>query len=223
MDTKEILKQRNQCRKKFLRYFKKGFPDSKYNDWERGYKWKAHEAWNSQLNKKEYSRLLQEEKYSEIANIAVKIETKTNLLFSFEKMALRDAIKSKAGAKAFAEGLFNHLYGKGSMKGRFEAFTRVLATLPRKQTRVLTWPLHTVFGFIADPENHIFMKPKVTKAAAEKYGYELEYASGPNWHTYQNLLGFAEQIRKDIHDLHPKDMMDLQSFIWVMGSDEYPD
>jgi hypothetical protein len=50
--------------------------------------------------------------YDEIALRAVKIETKTNLLFSFEKMALRDAVKPAEGAKAFAQGLFDYIYGK---------------------------------------------------------------------------------------------------------------
>jgi len=27
----------------------------------------------------------------------------------------------------------------------------------------------------------------------------------------------------DTADLGPRDMIDLQSFIWVLGSDEYPD
>jgi hypothetical protein len=34
------------------------------------------------------------------------------LLFSFEKMALRDAVRSDAGPKRFAEGLFEFLYGQ---------------------------------------------------------------------------------------------------------------
>jgi hypothetical protein len=220
---KSIQKKRKTCRKKFLHYFKKGFSDPKYIDWERGYKWNAHLSWEEQLNKKSFTKLLSLKKYQEIANIAVRIETKTNLLFSFEKMALRDAVKTKAGAKAFSEGLFNYIYGNGDMKSRFEEFTQVLGALPRKQTRVLTWPLHTVFGFIADPQHHIFMKPQVTKRAALKYGIELDYLSKPNWNTYQRLLNFAEEIRKDVIDLQPKDMIDLQSFIWVMGSDEYPD
>jgi hypothetical protein len=28
-------------------------------------------------------------------------------------------------------------------------------------------------------------------------------------------------VRRDQRDLKPRDMIDLQSFIWVMGSDEY--
>ncbi len=47
-----------RCKKKFLHYFKKGFNDPLYVEWERGYKWKAHEQWQGLLNKGEYDRLL---------------------------------------------------------------------------------------------------------------------------------------------------------------------
>ena len=33
------------CRRKFLRYFPGGFGDETYLDWERDYKWEAHERW----------------------------------------------------------------------------------------------------------------------------------------------------------------------------------
>src|SRR5687767_1442704 len=138
-------------------------------------------------------------------------------------MALRDAVKPAVGAKTFAIGLYEYIYGIGRLQPRFEQFTEVLESLPRKQTRVLTWPLHTVFGFIARPDEHIFVKPRVTKIAAEKYDYSLHYKSKPNWETYKNIIGFAEQVREDVAGLKPRDYIDLQSFIWVMGSDEYPD
>jgi len=89
----------------------------------------------------------------------VRIESRTNLLFSFEKMALRDAVKSPAGARSFSAGLYDLLHGTGSMQKRFERWVSSVEHLPRKQTRVLTWPLVTVFGFIAEPETHFFLKP----------------------------------------------------------------
>ncbi len=52
----------------------------------------------------------------EIGTKAVKTESRTNLLFSFEKMAIRDALKSKRGARDFAEGLYALLYGPGSLQ-----------------------------------------------------------------------------------------------------------
>ncbi len=218
-----VEKARSSCKKKFLFYFKKGFQSQKYYDWERGYKWEAHVLWLEVLNKKEFKRLLDAGEYNEIANRAARIESKTNLLFSFEKMALRDAIKTEDGAKTFAEGLFNFVYGTGKLQKRFENWIEAVASLPRKQTRVLTWPLVTVFGFIANPVEHIFLKPRVTKIAAEKYAFDFQYTSKPNWETYQNYLAFAEQVGVDTMEWQPKDMIDIQSFLWVMGSDEYPD
>jgi hypothetical protein len=143
------------------------------------------------------------------------------MIFSFEKMALRDAVKSQAGARIFAEGLYAFLHGRGSNEARFVGWREAVAALPRKQTRVLTWPLVTVFGFIAQPDRHIFLKPNVTKIAARKYGFDFQYQSKPNWETYTSLLAFAETIRRDLRDLKPRDTIDLQSFIWVQGSDEY--
>lgn len=216
-------KQVQQCKKKFLFYFKKGFETPKYEDWERGYKWNAHILWLELLNKKEFKRLLDAGEYTELANRATRIESKTNLLFSFEKMALRDAVKSPEGAQSFAQGLYQFIYGTGNLKSRFTKWLDVVASLPRKQTRVLTWPLVTVFGFIAKPDEHLFLKPKVTKIAAQKYGFDFKYSSTPNWDTYLNYLAFAEQVGADLNSLHPKDMIDIQSFLWVMGSEEYPD
>lgn len=216
-------RHRRKCLKKFLFYFRRGFSDPKYVSWEREYKETAHKQFQNYLNKKSFHSLLKNKDHKVIAQIAVKIESKTNLLFSFEKMALRDAVKSPGGAEAFATGLFEYIYGNESLKQRFEAFAAVVSQLPRKQTRVLTWPLVTVFGFIGNPKEHMFLKPKVTKTAAKKYDYSFDYHSKPNWSTYQNLLQFADQIKKDTQSYHPKDYIDLQSFIWVMGSDEYPD
>ena len=216
-------KSRLRCRKKFLYYFPKGFRDQKYIDWERNYKWEAHLSWVGQLNRKEYEQLLSRRKYNEIALRAARIETKTNLLFSFEKMALRDAIKTPAGAKDFAKGLYDYVYGSETMPVRFERFAETLASLPRRQTRVLTWPLQTVFGFLANPDRFIFLKPRVTKIGAEKYDFPFVYQSTPNWKTYKSCLDFAEQVRADTAELQPRDFIDLQSFIWVLGSEEYPE
>ncbi|MFL6591040.1 MAG: DUF3553 domain-containing protein, partial [Chthoniobacterales bacterium] len=77
------------------------------------------------------------------------------------------------------------------------------------------------FAFIAQPDKHLFLKPVVTKIAAQKYGFDFQYQSKPNWDTYASLLRFAETIQRDLRDMRPRDMIDLQSFMWVQGSDEY--
>jgi hypothetical protein len=130
-------------------------------------------------------------------------------------------VKTAEGARTFAEGLYEMLHGAGGLERRFTNWVKAVASLPRKQTRVLTWPMVTVWGFLAQPETHIFLKPNVTRAAAQAYGFDFQYHSRPAWETYASLLEFAGLIRRDLRDLKPRDMIDIQSFIWVQGSDEY--
>jgi len=211
----------DKCRRKFLKFFPRGFRDEKYWGWERGYKWAAHEKWLESLSKPVFAELLDRGRFEEIGSLVLRTLSVTNLIFSFENMALRDALKSKAGAQAFSEGLFQLVYGKGAMPARFDAWCDVIAGLPKKQSRVLTHPIATVFGFVARPDKQIFLKPTVTKRAAEAYGFDFNYSSRPSWQTYSSLLEFAEVLKHDLADLEPRDMIDIQSFIWVMGSDEY--
>ena len=210
-----------RARRKFLRFFPGGFRDETYLEWERGYKIAAHERWLEALGPDEFTRLLAAGKFGEIAARAVRIESRTNLLFSFEKMALRDAVRPPRGARAFAEALGEFLYRGDGGPAAFDRWVQALAALPRRQTRVLTWPLATVFGFIAQPGRHFFLKPNVTRRAAKAYGHELPYRSRPDGETYAALVAFARRVKADLRDLRPRDLIDVQSFLWVQGSDEY--
>ena len=60
-----------------------------------------------------------------------------------------------------------------------------------------------------------------TRTASRLYGFDFRYESRPAWPTYASLLDFAATIRRDVRDLRPRDLIDVQSFIWVQGSDEY--
>jgi hypothetical protein len=177
-----------RCREKFLRIFPGGFRDPEYLELERDYKWQAHQRWRNVLGPEQLEALVQQGRYSELAGLAIGIESRTNLLFSFEKMALRDAVRSRTGARQFALGLQDFLYGHDDLEGRFARWCATIGTLPRRQTRVLTWPLVTVFGFIAEPKQHIFFKPRVTQTAATAYGFDLNYRSQPGWSTYARVL-----------------------------------
>jgi hypothetical protein len=206
------------CRAKFLRFFPGGFSDPKYLKWERGYKSNAHERWAAELGRDSYRQLLVAGRYMEVAERAIAIEGRTNLLFSFEKMAIRDAVSSIQGACGFAVGLYAFLYGSGD---GFNEWCGELAKLPRKKTRVLSWPVATVFPFLAMPERHVFLKPNVTRKAARVYGFDFRYTPTPAQVTYDSLLEFATTVRRDVKDLRPRDMIDIQSYLWVLGSEEY--
>lgn len=212
-----------RCRRKFLLQFPGGFHDPTYLEWERDYKWQTHQRWQQELPRETFRKLLAQGNFAEAASRAVRVEqgSRHAMLFSFEKMALRDALRSPQGAKEFSEGLYDYLHGRGGIARRFERWIEAVAGLPRRQTRVLTWPLATVFGFIAQPERHMFLKPNTMRAAALAYGYDLPYQPRPSWETYSSLMRFVGLVGQDLEDLAPRDMIDLQSFLWVQGSDEY--
>ncbi len=219
---RHVRRQRAAARATFLRLFPGGFSDERYLAWERGYKVEAHRLWLQEIGRRDAFRAaLDRGDHRAIADAAVRIEGSRALLFSFEKMALRDAVRSPTGARRFADGLYDWLHGPGGEQARFERWTEVVQSLPRRQTRVATWPVVTVFGSIARPRVHVFVKPVTIKRAAEAYAFDLPYRSRPGWDTYRGVLDLARTARQDLADLGPRDQIDIQSFLWILGSDEY--
>ena len=111
--------------------------------------------------------------------------------------------------------------GAASIEQRFERWVEVVAALPRKQTRVLTWPLVTVFGFIAQPDTHLFLKPNVTRAGRARIRLRLRLCLAAGVADLSKPARLRRTVRRDLRDWRPRDMIDIQSFIWVQGSDEY--
>jgi hypothetical protein len=64
----------SRCRRKFLRYFKRGFRDESYIDWERGYKDRAYQQWREVLSRGKFEALLGAKKFSEITAHAVLLD-----------------------------------------------------------------------------------------------------------------------------------------------------
>jgi hypothetical protein len=50
------------------------------------------------------------------------------------------------------------------------------------------------------------------------HSFADEYDAKLDLRVYQSLLGLVAKTEKEIADLHPKDYIDVQSFIWVIGA-----
>lgn len=208
-------------KKRFLRFFPDAFEDQRYIEWERTYKWEAHKLFRQLLSREKFESLLRKGDCGEIAKRALQVESRCNFLFSFEKMALRDGLRSSDGAASFAEGLYELLFESAPLKERFIQWIVSISQLPRTKSRVLSWPVVTFFPFIAQPQKFIILKPTAMRVAADELGFQFDYSSKPNYATYASLLEFAELTRAAIADLGPKDYHDIQSFLWTIGSAEY--
>lgn len=216
--SRDVKDLRVKSRRKFMRSFKEGFYDENYKSWERDFKWSAHERWQEVLNKKEFKRLLMERDYEEIAARALRVESNSALLFSYEEKALYDGLKTREGAELFSKGLYQYLYGTAPLEKRFKLWIETFEKLPFKTDSVLTWPVVTVFGFIARPETHGFLKSSTVKSAEENYGLRFKYYSKPNWEGYRDYLNLCEQVKIDLKDLKPRDMIDVDSFLSMQSS-----
>jgi hypothetical protein len=214
-----------RAQRRFSEIFPGRFRDEDYVDWERDYKMAAHTLWQELLHQRELERLLRARAYGEIAAraIAVYARPKLNYLALYEWMALREALADPSGARRFAPALHDLLHGDGPYRARFERFTDVLDELPQRQTRLCKWPVATLYPFIALPDEHFLVKPNLMKRAAATFGADLRYASRPGWDTYAAALDLAGRLRTALAAWRPRDLVDVQGFVWVTHSDEYAD
>lgn len=132
-------------------------------------------------------------------------------------MALRDAVKSASGAALFAQGLYDFLHGRGAGERKFERWCEAVEALPRKQTRVLTWPLVTVFAFLAQPE--LTSSSSRTSLGSPRSNTVTTFVTCRGRRGRRTrLCSGSPNLSRKTPGMMPKDMIDIQSFIWVQGS-----
>ena len=197
--------------KYFLQEFPGGFSGKKYHDNERDYKDEGHTFAIDMLNQKSFEEDLHAEDYGNIIIRVLKVVNNLNLLFPNEKKVLRDGLKEEENQKLFAQSLYNLLYGTDDFKDRFQEWIRTLAVIGADK-----WTIASYFLFIVYPEKYMFVKPTITQVAADMNAYPIAYTPGLNWNTYNKILMLSEYLKQNLQKLEPKDMIDVQSFMWCI-------
>jgi hypothetical protein len=192
--------------------FPGGFDSQFYRAYERRYKENTAQFVAERLAKEQLDELIASRDYEEIGLLARR--ALNNLVFRSEQIALHDALRTKAVAQPFAEGLRELLYGE------FEFALEALAALLRPHNAA-KWPILTFWPFFRFPNRHMFLKPTIVRICAGRLGYELHYERLPNRTTYQSLLGFTEFLRAGIAELKPRDNIDLQTFMYAVAKEGY--
>lgn len=212
------FKSMPEALKDFLNLFPKGFDDALYLENERDYKVVAHHLQQELLGREEFERFMEPEDYEEICHRALQVVNKTNIIFPNEKMALKDGLKSEEHKRMFAEALYFHLYGDGTVEERFLRLARCLEELDAAK-----WTIATYFLFIGFPDQFPFMKPTVVQHAAKLVKADLQYKPQLNWITYKHLLQFARELHRFLveADMPPRDMIDVQSFMYCIAPGTY--
>lgn len=192
---------------RFLWFFRQGFAGNEYFKSERRYKRDARE------------RLVQALPLPTVLSMggcgeaALAAFMDTNLLPSpFERARLQQALRSDA-ADAFVHAAARFTLGDVSaglrdMRAALEPF------------RIATWPAMTYLPFLWRPEEHMLLKPVATLDFAQRVGHGFQHDYTPQAHArvYESLLDLVQRTQREIADLAPRDRIDIQSFIWVVGA-----
>jgi len=202
---------------RFLERFPQGFYGDRFTKEERDYKVRAHQLAQDLLSKSEMARLLAANDWGEVCRRALRVSNATNLIFPNEKMALKDGLEVPSNQQAFAIALFNLLYGDDDLKLRFEKYTDILEGIGAAK-----WTIATYFLFIVYPKEYMFLKPIVTQNAADISGFEIHYRPDLNWRTYASVLAFANYLKAELVRFSPRDMIDIQSFMWCISPGKEP-
>jgi len=199
----------------FLDSFPGGFYGDKFASNERDYKLKAHHQMVAVLSQDTFNGLLKNGDYEEIYQRAFRFVTGTNLIHLHEKLALKNGLTANESKRRFAEVLYTHLFGNGDIKKRFNDLCEFL-----EEIKAGKWTIATYFLFTMFPNGYMFVKPTITKNSADICGYDIRYRSDLNWETYEAVLRFSEFLKNELEALKPRDMIDVQSFMWCIRPDK---
>ena len=197
---------------RFLERFPQGFSGDRFAEEERDDKVRAHQFAQDLLSTSALVRLLSANDFVEVCRRALRVSNATNLIFPHEKMARKDGLKSPAHQQVFATALLNLLYGDDDLQPRCERYADILEGIGAAK-----WTVATYFLCIVYPEEYVFLKPTVTQNAADISGFAIHYRPDLHWHTYASVLAFAKYLTAELVGLSPRDMIDVQSFMWCIA------
>lgn len=192
--------------RRYLHFFPSGLKGAANASSEREYKERAAARLNAGLSAEQAIDATNED----AARIA-KAGIQTNMLSPFEAARLRDTLMGDTGGR-FLRGAAEFAAGD------YAAGASEMSMAVQPHGRV-SWPIVTYLPFLWDYRKHMFLKPTVTADFADRVGHDFHhrYSPEPNSDTYLALLDLVDTTRAAIATLEPRDNMDIQSLIWVVG------
>jgi hypothetical protein len=194
------------ARNRFLHFFPNGFQSDGYAKQERDYKVAAKSKLDSTVPVKQATT------GAGFGEPILAVFRATNLLSPFEKTRMQGVLRGPA-ADAFVQAAARFTLGEG--KPALLEMERVLK--PHDNAK---WTVATYLPFLWRPDQHMFLKPDVTNDFAARVGHRLslDYEARLDLAVYESLLDLVDQTEKELADLKPRDRIDVQSFIWIVGN-----
>jgi hypothetical protein len=194
----------SSARARFLHFFPDGFSGARYVEMERAYKLVAKNMLD------EVAPLAGVTSGANLREGVFAVFNKINLLSPFEKIRVRELMLS-SDADAFMR--LSADFTEGDRKSALHALKQLLQ--PHDCAK---WTVVTFLPFLWKPEEHVFLKPTMISTFAERvgHGFAKVYRADLDIDVYDALLDLAVEARTKLSDMAPRDMIDIQSFMWTV-------
>ncbi len=169
------------------------------------------------LNKSALDALIANGDFDEFVERVDKIARDNNLLWRNVPSAGDTAVLTHPtlDKPTFCTQIRNLLYGDRPTPERINTFSSYLTQhkLPNK------WPFPTYLLFICHPKSEMFIKPRTAEWLLKFMGSSVmstqRIISPPNGRMYAEILKLAHSLREELEQFGVRDMVDVQSLIWV--------
>ena len=191
------------ARARFLHWFSAGFDSPNFLAEERNYKLDA----KRKLDQVSVEQAATGSGYGPLVWTAYQ----TNLLSPFEKMRVKEALLS-SDADDFVRAAARFTLGEGKA-----ALSRMERSM--KPHDAAKWTIVSYLPFLWRPQEHMFLKPEATMDFAARVGHRFadQYEARLTFGVYESLLDLTAKTEAELAMLQPRDRIDVQSFIWVVG------
>jgi len=140
----------------------------------------------------------------------------------YEAPAFFDALKESEFARDYLKAARD--FTSTPTPASFEALASVIERIPSKGSdpRVGKWSFFSWLPFIADPDQHMMIKPSIVQGFASILPFEIHYRAELDYTMYRLVLTMSERLNSRLKDTElnigrrPLDMIDMQSFMWVV-------
>jgi len=195
------------------------FESEEYIKDERGSKHSAVKYLAEKLDQAELKKLIDTNDFEEGKNRIKRVANITNMLNQFDKMPLLNA-----PARGLINNFYDLLYGPDPFQKRFTRWVAFLSDIVSKTGKVKSgkWPLATYFLMLHQPQEYIFVKPTPYDEFLEATESNIQRQRPiiPTADFYEKLLKLGKQLLPELEPLGARDMIDVQSFIWVITYEE---
>ncbi len=197
-----------------------GFDDPRLVEEERAYKLETRDMAfgpDGLLARERLERLIEDQAWATAITDFTTVGKHNSLMFQ--------SVPSSADARVLYPGqvddqaemirrMFDLLYGQGPSEERLERWFTWTAGQPAGAN----WPFGTFWLFMLDPDSEVFVKPRATRRVLKWLGSDVSLPTAPSGEAYAQVRGVFNELRDALSEYEPKDMVDIQSFVWVAGT-----